>query len=83
MEYLYRVVYRIKPEFWGVGEDHNDHPWLQYITASNPAGRPYTTSQGVKGIVSTENNWSKRHNGKYEFKAQRFPLTQEWEDLDV
>jgi hypothetical protein len=78
MDYQYRVVYRLRREFWTKTEDEQ---WRTYSTKGNPAARPYTNAQAVKGIVTAENNFSHRSKGQYEFKAQRFPLTQEWEDM--
>lgn len=78
MDYLYRVVYRKKREFWETPDDEN---WQIYISSGNPTGRPYKNAGAVRGIVSTENNYSIKVNGEYEYKAQRFPLTQEWEDM--
>lgn len=77
MKYLYRVVCRLRPEFWDVDKTEKDYPWQTYISSSNPAGRPYTNAQAVRGIVSSYNN----ADLKYEYKPQRFPLTQEWEDM--
>jgi hypothetical protein len=78
MDYNYRVVYRRKRQYWRSPEDKE---WKLYLTQGNPRGRPYTNARAVKGIVSTENNYQERINGELEFKAQRFPLTQQWEDV--
>jgi hypothetical protein len=77
MKYLYRVVYRTRPQYWDVSETEHDHPWQTYSSAGNTSGRPYTNAAPVKSIVTTENSV----NTKYEYKGQKFPLTQEWQDL--
>lgn len=73
-EYLYRVVYRLKQPYWKAKEDSE---WKTYCSSTNPSGRPYRNARAVKGIVSGYSGQM-----KLEFKAQCFPLTQEWEDLD-
>jgi hypothetical protein len=77
MKYLYRVVYRLKPEYWDISETENDHPWETYISSTNPSGRPYMNAAPVKGIVTSETY----PGARYEYKPQKFPLTQEWEDM--
>lgn len=74
MKWQFRVVYRLRREFWTLPR-HEE--WEVYCTKGNPMGRPYTNAQAVKGIVSTNNNADLKH----EYKAQRFPLTQQWEDI--
>lgn len=76
MKWQFRVVYRLREEYRTLATQEQ---WILYSSNANPMGRPYTNAQAVKGIVSTQNNCDFR----YEYKAQRFPLTQQWEDLDV
>lgn len=78
MKWQYRVVYRIKREYWQRPEDQE---WRLYISQANPSGRSYQNESAVKGIVTKENEYAMRTGGKYEYKAQKYPLTQEWEDL--
>jgi hypothetical protein len=73
-DYQYRVVYRLKQEHW---VHRDDDKWRVWHSATNPSGRPYQNAGAVKTIVTSKTNKSDR----YEYKAQRFPLTQEWEDM--
>lgn len=68
-------MHRLHKQYW---QSLEDEEWRLYMSASNRSGRPYTKHAPAKGIVTAENNY----NSRYEFKLQRFPLTQEWEDCD-
>jgi hypothetical protein len=74
VKWQYRVVYRLRQEFWSLPA-HSE--WTLYCANANPMGRPYTNVQAVNGIVFANNNSDPR----YEYKGQKFPLTQEWEDI--
>jgi len=73
-EYLYRVVWRVKFDVWGYNQDPALNVWQ---TINN---RSYKTLSIAKGIrTSVMNNpWHKDH----EIKIQRYPLTQQWEDVN-
>jgi hypothetical protein len=73
-EYLYRVVYKVKDEHWPIDQDPAKNKW---VCVNN---RSYSTLPIAKGIktMAEKNYWHKKHK----LKIQRYPLTQEWEDVD-
>lgn len=77
-EYLYRVVQRVKPDFW---PPHKDPALNVWAVVNN---RSYNTLSVVKGLKTREENfysdWA--NDGGLEFKLQRFPMTQQWEDVN-
>lgn len=77
-EYLYRVVRRVKSDSW---PPHKD-PALNVWSVVN--NRSYNTLPIAKGIRSREYRYYDDYGNDagLEFKIQRFPMTQEWQDVD-
>jgi hypothetical protein len=80
LTYQYRIVHRLKSEHW---QKPRDAEWTVWHSSTNPSGRPYQNLSGIKAAVTRMNSdnthpWQR----KFEYKIQRFPLTQEWEDID-
>lgn len=74
MQYLYRLLWRWKAECWPVTHDPAKNVWR---VVSN---KSYSTLPTTKGVRTREQ--AARWNRNYEYKIQRYPLTQEWEDID-
>jgi hypothetical protein len=85
--YLYRILYRYQEYSWPSDKD----PALNVWCVIN--NRLYRTVSVVKGIRTEHSHinridWHFDNNGhwvgipKYEYKLQRYQMTQEWEDFD-
>jgi hypothetical protein len=75
MQYIYRVIYRLKPQYWRY---QTDDVWHIYESSTNATFRPYTRAGSVKAIVTRLNT----DNGRQEFRAQKFPIPEaDWIDL--
>lgn len=85
--YLYRILFRILPEHWPAHRDPAENTW------SVLNNRSYNTLSTAKGVKTNDERHERTNyhwdNGiyvsdtKYEYRFQRYPLTQEWEDIDV
>lgn len=66
-DYVYRVVYRVKEDYWPLRQDPAENVWKVWQTSTN--GRPYLTATPAKSIATRNNNYYDR----YEFKVQSLP----------
>lgn len=88
IEYLYRILYRTHPAEWPKHLDPNDNKWN---VLNN---RSYSTLSTAKGVKSNDERrertnyyWDqatgyRMSKSRYEYRIQRYPLTQEWEDVN-
>lgn len=74
MQYMYRLLWRTKGEFWPVDRDPAKNVWRVVNHKS------YSTLPTAKGVRTRELDLQWNH--EHEYKIQRYPLTQEWEDID-
>lgn len=80
-DYIYRVLYRTKPEFWPAHRNPAENKWKVLN------GRSYSNLPTVKGLITGDKryetsgypDWTPKH----EYDIQRYPMTQQWEHIDV
>lgn len=86
-DYLYRILYKVKDDQWPAWRDPAENTW------SVLNNRSYSTLPTAKGVRSNDKRQERVNyrfddqgiyvsDEKYDYKLQRFPMTQEWEDID-
>ena len=79
-EYIYRVLYRVKDEFWPSHLDPRMNDWRVLN------GRSYSSLPTIKGLITQDKRYETSGYPdwipKHEYRPQRYPMVQQWEEFD-